>query len=104
MLRSFTAFFVAGALLLSVVPSSEAAGYCPSRPGGKCPEKRQENKKSRSEFSPEQLKKNMAEARKLCARKYGVSASFYRYDWSTQTVRCTSPGRIGLNPLPFHFQ
>jgi hypothetical protein len=93
MLKILAAFALSAALLLPVVPSSEAAGYCPSRPGGKCPEKRSANGKSRSEFTPEQRKQILESARKLCVRTYGASSRVYSYDWKKRQVTCNTPGQ-----------
>lgn len=70
-------------------PSS--AGYCPNQPGGKCP-KQKKISKSRKDFTPEQRKKIMEDARKVCIEKYGASSSVYRFDYSKWTVICNTPG------------
>ena len=92
MLRISIALLLSAALLLPVVPPSEAAGYCPSRPGGKCPDKRKTTGKSRSEFTAEQRKQILEDARQVCIRKYGASSSVYKFDWKKWQVTCNTPG------------
>lgn len=67
------------------------AGYCPGQPGGKCPTKKKVSK-SRKDFTPEQRKKIMEDARQVCIKKYGASSSVYRFDYSRWTVICNTPG------------
>ena len=92
MLKILSAVLLSAALLLPAVPSSEAAGYCPSRPGGKCPETRKADGKAKSEFTAEQRKQILEEARQVCIRAYGASSSVYKYEWKKRRVICNTPG------------
>jgi hypothetical protein len=92
MIKILATLVLSVALLMPVVPLSEAAGYCPSRPGGKCPEKRKADGKARSEFTAEQRQKILEEARLVCIRAYGASSSVYKYEWKKRRVICNTPG------------
>jgi hypothetical protein len=67
------------------------AGYCPGKPGGKCPAPKKISK-SRSDFTPEQRKKLLEEARQVCIRKYGASSSVHHFDYKKWRVTCNTPG------------
>lgn len=67
------------------------AGYCPGQPGGKCP-KPKKTSKSRDDFTPEQRKKIMEDARQVCIKAYGASSSVYRFDYKKWRVICYRPG------------
>jgi ABC-type transporter MlaC component len=45
--------------------------------------------KKRSDFTPEQRKKLMEEARKICKKNYGAASTVYRLDYYKWTVICT---------------
>lgn len=72
-------------------PQSEAAGYCPGYEGGKCPEKSKAKAKGRSEYTAEQRKQILKDAREVCIKKYGASSTIYRFDWKKWTVICNTP-------------
>lgn len=74
---------------LSAVPAVEAAGYCPSRPGGKCPEQVKRPSKNRSDFSAKEREELMKQARKTCKEKYGAEATVYRLDYKKWKLTCT---------------
>lgn len=44
--------------------------------------------KNRSSYTPAQREKILADARKLCKKKYGAPATVYRIDYATNTVWC----------------
>jgi hypothetical protein len=67
------------------------AGYCPGQPGGKCPTPKKTSK-SRKDFTPEQRKKIMEDARQVCIKAYGASSSVYRFDYKKWRVICYRPG------------
>jgi hypothetical protein len=92
MLKVLVACFVFLALISESIPAAQAVGYCPSNPGGKCPNKRNSDGKSRDQFTPEQRKKILEEARQLCIRSYGASSGVYRYEWKKRRVICNTPG------------
>ena len=45
--------------------------------------------KKRSDFTPEQRKKLMEEARKICKKNYGAASTVYRLDYYKWIVICT---------------
>jgi hypothetical protein len=70
---------------------TSSAGYCPGQPGGKCPTPKKISK-SREDFTPEQRKKIMEDARQVCIRAYGASSTVYRFDYKKWRVICYRPG------------
>jgi hypothetical protein len=72
----------------TVVGPAQAEGYCPSRPGGKCPPKKKKISKSASDFSEAKREELMKQARALCKKKYGAGATVYRLDYRNWTVIC----------------
>lgn len=93
MLKGLTTCVIASCFLYLTSSFAGAVGYCPSKPGGKCPPKAQANGKSRDEFTPAQRKQIMEEARQLCIRTYGASSSVYRYEWKKRKVICYTAGQ-----------
>lgn len=71
--------------------TTSSAGYCPGQPGGKCPTPKKVSK-SRNDFTPEQRKKIMEDARQVCIKAYGASSSVYRFDYKKWRVICYRPG------------
>lgn len=45
--------------------------------------------KKRSDFTPEQRKKLMEEARKICKKNYGATSTVYRFEYHKWRVICT---------------
>ncbi len=45
--------------------------------------------KKRSDFTPEQRKKLMEEARKICKKNYGAASTVYRFEYHKWRVICT---------------
>lgn len=78
-------------LSLEAYQTEASAGYCPGRPGGKCPTPKKISK-SRSDFTSEQRKKLLEEARQVCIREYGASSSVYSLDYKKWRVICRTPG------------
>ena len=71
--------------------TASSAGYCPGQPGGKCPTPKKPSK-SRNDFTSEQRKKIMEEARQVCVKAYGASSTVYRFDYKKWRVICYRPG------------
>jgi hypothetical protein len=78
-------------LSLEAYQTEASAGYCPGRPGGKCPAPKKISK-SRSDFTPEQRKKLLEDARQVCIREYGASSSVHHFDYKKWRVTCKTPG------------
>jgi hypothetical protein len=78
---------MAGMSAASASPAM-AAGYCPGKPGGKCPVAKKISK-NRSDFSEAQRKKLMESARAVCKKKYGATSRVYQLDYKKWTVICT---------------
>ncbi|MFT3987464.1 hypothetical protein [Aestuariivirga sp.] len=90
----FTSIAVAASLVLAglvMAPAVEASGSCPGQPHGKCPVKKKVSK-SRSDFTPAQREKILADARKICVKKYGATSNVYRVEYDKWRVICTTPG------------
>ena len=94
-----TSAILAGALLISgvVIPApflqgdALAVGACPNQKDGKCPKPRKISK-SRSDFTPEQRKMLLEEARKICKKQYGATSRVHYLDYKKWTIICTEPG------------
>jgi len=90
-LATFIATITLASISVDAYTSEAAAGYCPGRPGGKCPVEKKRSR-SRSDFTPAQRQKIMEEARQVCIRNYGASSSVYRFDYRKWQVICNTPG------------
>jgi hypothetical protein len=89
MMRLLAAVLCVGVLIAPV--TAEAAGYCPSQPGGKCPTKKNVSKKP-SDFTAAQRKELMEKARKICVKAHGQGSPFYLIDYARWEVVCEPPG------------
>jgi hypothetical protein len=88
---SLLAIIVLASLCVEAHQTEANAGYCAGRLGGKCPTPKKISK-SRSDFTSEQRKKLLEEARQVCIRKYGASSSVYSLDYKKWRVICRTPG------------
>ena len=48
--------------------------------------------KGRNDYTAEQREKFLAEARKICVKKYGATSRVHHIDYKKKLVWCTEPG------------
>jgi hypothetical protein len=89
-----TIFFVVSSVQQhGLIGAAHSAGYCPGQPGGKCPPNKKPKGLKRSDYSPEERKQILENARQVCIKEYGAGSSIHRFDWSRNTVICKIPGQ-----------
>jgi len=81
-------FFVVG-VSLTFSGSALAAGYCPNRPGGKCPSAKVVKPDSSSNYTSEEREKMQEKFRVLCKKKYGAQSKLVSVDYRKRKYICS---------------
>lgn len=71
-------------------PVAEAAGYCPNRPGGKCPTKVEKKPDSRNNYTAAEREKMREQFRLACKKHYGATSTLLRVDYHKRRYVCTN--------------
>ncbi len=88
MQRIFIAVVAATGLLFSMTLTTDASGYCPSKPNGKCPSARKNKPDSKDNYTAEQRAALRKKYNLACMKAYPGSR-LERIDYRSNKYICT---------------